>query len=375
LPELPQLFGKKTDHAMRKWILLASLAVLLAASTGVMLRLLDRGPGFLRHEDDYYRPDTLAGHLHQPNAVREYLWPEHREGLVRLATNNLGFREDAPTLTAKPEGTRRIVVTGDSHIDGVVNNAESVANRIETKLNEGENRKRYEVINAGHGYYTFHNYVGLLRSLELLAPDLFIVIVYAGNDFAEALMQAERDGELKMPRRPSDYRSRLRAATKTTDGQFYAGVGQALNQVAFFKQFPQFEEIALRVAIAKLAELQAEAERQEIDLLVVILPPQVDLEWASDQARNDEAKAELELNEIDLLSGRRLTAELIHWLTRKGIPGTDLHEPLRETRAAMTAAGAKENLFWVQDHHLSTAGQRAVADALLKQHRALFEGR
>ena len=65
----------------------------------------------------------------------------------------------------------------------------------------------------------------------------------------------------------------------------------------------------------------------------------------------------------------------MHWLTDKRVPVSDLHAPLRHARERMSMTGAKENLFWTQDHHLSSAGHREVASALLERHRDLLEGR
>lgn len=48
----------------------------------------------MTREIDHYRADPLVGHVHLPNARREFDWQEHPRGEIVFRTNNLGFRED-----------------------------------------------------------------------------------------------------------------------------------------------------------------------------------------------------------------------------------------------------------------------------------------
>lgn len=118
---------------------------------------------FLKVENDYYIYDDVAGHLHRPNARREYKWPEHKSGKIIMNTNNLGFRENADTEIQKVSGVIRILVTGDSHIDSVVYNGEFFPNQLEGLLNKGNTNPSYECINGGVGNYGPHNYSGFLK--------------------------------------------------------------------------------------------------------------------------------------------------------------------------------------------------------------------
>ena len=105
-----------------------------------------------------------------------------------MTTNNLGFREDEDTQENKPANTIRVLVTGDSHIDGVVYNSESFPNLLESRLNADYGSERFEVINGGVGYYGPQHYLGFLRKYAFLRPDMFIVVVYSGNDFQDVTM-------------------------------------------------------------------------------------------------------------------------------------------------------------------------------------------
>ena len=77
---------------------------------------------FPSNETAYYVRDSMAGHTHKPHAVLEFKWWEHPQGTPRMVTNDLGFRKDSDTIERKGSGIYRILVTGDSHTDGVVYN-------------------------------------------------------------------------------------------------------------------------------------------------------------------------------------------------------------------------------------------------------------
>jgi hypothetical protein len=81
----------------------------------------------------------------------------------------------------------RILVTGDSHTDGVCNNSESFTNLLEAELSAAHPGEAIEALNAGKGAYSFYNYLGVLERLLPLRPDVFVVAVYGGNDFVESL--------------------------------------------------------------------------------------------------------------------------------------------------------------------------------------------
>jgi hypothetical protein len=152
---------------MRKMraILLATMAVIMGLVLGALWHQLWLFPfpqlSQLRHNSSrelYLLPfsntdnnvrDSMAGHIHKPHLVGELTWPEHPQGAIRYVTNNLGFRKDSDTTECKGSGVYRILVTGDSHTDGVVYNSESFPNRLETMLNLSSKKLTYEVINGG----------------------------------------------------------------------------------------------------------------------------------------------------------------------------------------------------------------------------------
>ena len=154
---------------------------------------------------NYYQADSLAGHFHKPNVTRDIKWPEHPLGKIVMKTNNMGFRCDESTGIKKPEGTIRILITGDSHTDGVIYNSESVAARLEELLKKQQPGKDFEALNAGNGYFGPQNFLGVYRKFSSLESDIFIVIIYTGNDFLDGIRIESENGRLSVPARSDSY--------------------------------------------------------------------------------------------------------------------------------------------------------------------------
>src|SRR5262245_29697388 len=154
--------------------------------------------------------DPVATIVLRPDRTQSFDWPEHPIGRVTFRTNNLGFREDRPTQVEK--SGPRVLVLGDSHTEGQVNNDENVAHVLERLLQEQPPERagapaaqaalpaapRFEALNAAVGGTGPHEYLGQLRKHLDLRPDLVIVVLYAGNDLSNALMMA--DFATKRPR-------------------------------------------------------------------------------------------------------------------------------------------------------------------------------
>ena len=166
-------------------------------------------PHFPKSESDYYQADTIAGHFHVPVASREFDWPEHPEGKIEMRTNNIGCRNDQDTEIKKHNNVKRIIITGDSHTDGVLNNSESVAAHLKEIFSKNYPDLEFEVLNAGNGYYGPQNYLGVLKKFLPYQPDAFIVIVYTGNDFLDGLRIETENNRMENPERPHGYFDKL----------------------------------------------------------------------------------------------------------------------------------------------------------------------
>jgi lysophospholipase L1-like esterase len=97
-------------------------------------------------------------------------------GGAECVTNSRGLREEELPL-AKPAGTYRILVLGDSTVLGFgVAVAERFSDRLEALLNADGRPARFETINAGvPGYSLYHALVFLQREGLRYEPDLLVV--------------------------------------------------------------------------------------------------------------------------------------------------------------------------------------------------------
>lgn len=133
-----------------------------------------------------YLPHPVLGTIHAADVDVVFLFPERETGRVRFRTNNLGLRRDSDTeVDPISGGEHRILVLGDSHTDGVVDNSENFCNLLEEGL-ERVSKQDWEVLNAGVGGYSpYQEYLWYRQFGRRLAPELVLWVVYTGNDFAE----------------------------------------------------------------------------------------------------------------------------------------------------------------------------------------------
>jgi SGNH hydrolase-like domain, acetyltransferase AlgX len=355
-----------TSHprSARRRIAAGALLALAVAILGAGCRpapgeepYLSRRP-FLQTESDYYRSDPVAGHLHVPHASRRLGLPEHPRGEIRMTTNNLGFREDADTAEAKAPGTVRILVTGDSHTDGVVWNDESFPNLLETMLAAAYGDGRFEVLNGGVGHYGPMNYRLFFDRFAALEPDVFVVNFYLGNDFLDACRVLEGTGTVKLPR-SEDYMKRLGRSYK----ELGEAVSQSLNQAFYFARFPQMKDAALAFTEAQLGQLSARCRSLGVELLVLLQPTKLEAESHRETAVLAAARDVLGLTDADLRIESVLRRDLSARLAAAGIEVMDL---------APVLDGRDEDVFWDFDHHLNDRGHRLVAEALFDAYGESF---
>ncbi|MEM6724373.1 MAG: hypothetical protein AAF598_10070 [Bacteroidota bacterium] len=289
---------------------------------------------------DFYQLDSLAGHVHAPNTTQTIYWPEHASDSVTMATNNLGFKEDAPSY---PKDTNYLVlVTGDSHTDGVVNNSESFPNLLEQQI-EG-----LTAHNGGTGFYTFQNYSGFYEKYRSLNPDLFLITVYTGNDFIETYLYNQENRNAWTSLQTFWYRIRKKIVKRQT------GImsSQASAQALFFKMYPKKKAQVVQQATEHLKNILQACTNDSVELQVLLLPTQLDVD--------PKRRAKLKWSEADLNINRQITLDLMDQLDTLGIPYIDLLPGFQET---------PEGLFWNRDQHLSVKGHTRVAELIEKQIR------
>ena len=149
----------------------------------------------------YREPHPTLGWRLVPDVAYSY---DTGERTVRVAYNSRGYR-DVEHRLAKPAGTYRVVVLGDSFMEAyTVELRESFTRQLEAKAREAGYRD-IEVINLGvGGYGTLQAYLTFIEEGILYEPDLVLLAFYAGNDPRSNYLPLERVtvGGLKVEARP-----------------------------------------------------------------------------------------------------------------------------------------------------------------------------
>jgi hypothetical protein len=125
-----------------------------------------------------YQYDTLLGWEKRPRVELRVTAPEWD---VMLATNEHGLR-GPPTPRAKPDGTRRVLLLGDSYVEAyTVSEQDMVSTVLERTLQElgGE---RVEVLNGGTaGYSTDQQLLFFSRDGVGFEPDVTVLFFYVND--------------------------------------------------------------------------------------------------------------------------------------------------------------------------------------------------
>jgi hypothetical protein len=273
---------------------------------------------------------------------------EHPEGGWELRTNDYGMREDEDVRTEQPD--LRIVVTGDSHVDGVCAQAESFVNLLEVGLALERAGEVVESLNAGVGGFNLYNYVGMFERLAHLAPDLYVVVVYGGNDFSGAA-----NLQCYFERRPPPA-SRARVLTRRVESPEVLSLGsQELFQEAYFADNPSAVEASVDLACSISVELERQCAETGSALLFVYLPPPARAQPAHYRKTARTFLHQAGLKTLELGVSDRIADRWLTFLGARDIPAVDLRPYFRR---------ANEPLYWRTDHHLNLAGHQLVAEIL-----------
>ncbi len=298
-----------------------------------------------------YDPRMIARHL--PNRRVRSKFPEHPRGGWNIRTNSLGLREDGEVSPGRPDA--RVLVVGDSHVDGLCDNADSFPNLLERALVEEHPGRTFDVLNGGTGGWSLYNYLGALEAFRELAPDAFVMVVYGGNDFQGGLgLHHYHRGE-PGPGEPDPAMDAVLAYQEEEVG--LPVTAQYLMQAAYFEDHPEEEAAALFMTLAVSVEAQRVCREAGIAFLCVYLPPWAHADPDGYAPLLAQGLARVPLSPAALAADERLADAWLAGLDAAGIARLDLRPPLR--------AAARRGLYWRTDHHLSLIGQRTVAHALL----------
>lgn len=164
----------------REWVagaILAGCGILFACG------LLEAGVRWLHLVPDrFWEPDPVLGVRLIPGS-HGWWTQEDREFLVPVQINTQGLR-DVEHAFAKPPGTFRILVLGDSFVEAMHVPLEATFARVlEQRLNGAGARPRIEVVAAGvSGYGTASELLYFERTGKRYEPDVVLLAFYPGND-------------------------------------------------------------------------------------------------------------------------------------------------------------------------------------------------
>jgi hypothetical protein len=295
----------------------------------------------------------LAPNLHW----RRSRFGEHPDKGWLIHTSSLGLRNDAEL--ADPAPSLRIVVTGDSHVEGVCSNAENLSNQLALRL-RAAGAEDAEVLNAGVGGYDIYNYVGVVEARAVFEPDLYIVIVYGGNDFQSTMYLQRFHHERGSPKR-WPWRSRKLLKKR---GDKTGILSQELFQVLYFLNNPKDEEIVVQTATAACMEMARVADAAGARILFAYLPPPFTGQPELHAQEHDECVEVLGLPSGAVEVSDRIADAWLADLRERELAAVDLRPAFRAT---------DERLYWRSDHHINVTAHALVAEVLEPHVRALMD--
>lgn len=323
-----------------------------------LLPELPAGSGaFLNKGDKTLVEDALC-YVTRPASVEYWSkgWDEHPDGQIKVRTNSHGMREDVDPLAAAPD--LRVLVAGDSHTDGVVNNAESFPNVLEARLAERWPEQTIEVLNAGVGSTSFPMYLGTLVKFLALEPDVFVCTAYSGNDFGYMVHAVAKIRQESTERADAPYFERLARANGLPQPAA-AAVNQIYNQRWRWAYRPQDVERSMELSLDYTREMARLCEARGIRFILLHLPSAEAVEverWAPLCERLDEVFG-FDAEQAGLAD--RFTERYLETLRAEGVEVLDAGVPLRRAAAEGVAP-----LYWSRDLHLSLEGHRVLGEAL-----------
>lgn len=305
-----------------------------------------------------YAFDPALYYRYLPDMELKVPWPEHPDGFYVKATNANGLREERDEPATRLD--LFVLVTGDSHTDGVCDNDESFANQLEARLRERHPQKSIEVWNAGITGYSFYNYLGALEKYLDRKPLAFVVAIYGGNDFIEVLKVHHYFQRTVPPERPKGYWEKISAASEVCS---YA-VAIALNQALYFQSHPEQVDVALDAARRVCAEIQRLCLASGTHPIFVYIPPGFDLTDELDPQLLA-AKELLGLSDYDFHHYDRLADALLGELERQRADVIDLRRHFRDD---------VRSFYW-SDLHINLKAHQLLAELLLPRVEALWQPR
>jgi hypothetical protein len=352
-------------------ILLGFSLLLAGVIAEIAIRVIAPQPTGITHQDRY----GLA--LHYPGITRYLPLYGHE-----VSFNSAGMRDREHPI-AKPAGTFRILVTGDSFMEALqVPFEASLPSLLETGL-QAKSARKIEVINAGVSGWGTDDALRYLTEYGFkYQPDLVLVTMTLHNDISDNLRQdwhrLEGDSLVTLSPTPMSwwqYKKTQVKAWLSTRFQLYQlwrrvrhgreirqGGRQLASHVVQLFTTPTPERIGKGVELTDLLlhEVKARAEASGAKMAVVFLPLKYQL---SDSVWTDfVTTSQVPADSLDITRPQSLLAPAVDSL---GVPLVDLLPAFRAWSADSTG-----ELYMEWDGHWNENGHRlatnTVIDGLLR---------
>lgn len=292
--------------------------------------------------------DPRAGFRFAPHLEQSFPMDDVPGGAWLRRTNGAGLREDRELFDTRPDVF--VLVSGDSHTEGICANGESFANQLEARLAAARPEASVEVLNAGVSAYTFFNELGMLENYASRRPDVFVSAFFSGNDFSEALplhhyfrRESARGNNTELWRRLAPLRN---GATNA--------LGQGLFSLAYFTANPEKIDVAVRAALDVCAQMRAVCEAHGIEWIVVWIPSAFERRESCRRERIDEWLEAAGLARDAVGVETALLDRTIAGLRADGVPIVDLREHFVDDG---------EPWYW-NDLHVNRRAHAKIAEVL-----------
>jgi hypothetical protein len=306
-----------------------------------------------------YLDDPHVYARHRPHLDTWLPMAEYPGGGYRIRTNSLGMREDADPATVRPD--LRVLFSGDSHAEGVCDNAHSIANLLEAELAARPGAGSVEALNAGlGGMNPFYSLAVLEHYAPLLRPHVFVALVYGGNDFSDAI-----EVERWMNRRPPARFEGRKPAQRVDALRSHIGfLPQEASQAFYFASNTGESLRCVRLLEALSIEMDRIAKAHDALALIAYLPPATRVDPSHVREDVAEVCAAYALTESDLALSDRIADAWLAGLAQRGIAHVDLRPVLK---------ASSEPCYWKFDSHLNLHGNELVARELAAELEALLK--
>ena len=302
--------------------------------------------------------DEVAYMTLRPGNVLTRKWPEHPNGKYQRVVNAQGFSREGPISGVQP--SLRVLVVGDSHLQGVVSTSENLCAVMEAELALVRPGETVEVLNAGQGGTSFYNYLAVVERYLELKPNVVVCLAYTGNDFGGAIELRRMFEAITIEHwnAVSDQRTRALRQSKLP------GLGQCLHQALSLMDNPETEAIGVDAGCEVMVELAQTCEAHGIGFVCVRLPSAFVAQPDRYKSHIEDGVATVKLGDAPFEVEPRISLEWMTRLAGRGVEVVDL---------APSFASIDRDLYWHRDLHLSVEGHRAAAEVLVRHVKLRLE--